>query len=242
LALASDAESSAFAPEPVTYLYQRSVYQSMRTIYLRVLDKLRQHLPSLPAPVQADAQRVLNLEGEIGRRFRYLLGRKFASLRLRCHGDYNLGEILYTGKDFMIIDLEGLPSRSLADRRLKRSPLRDVASMVRSFHYAASSALLQVGTARGRAPGVVRPEDVPTLEPWAWTWQRWVAATFVKAYLAKARDGAFLPPTREEMQGLFDVFLLEKALLELAYELDNQRASVTIPLKGLLQLLESPSP
>src|SRR5437016_13580530 len=110
----------------------------MRTSYLRGLDLVRQQLPNLAEPLRGDAQRLLDAEPELARRFRQMLARKFAAQRTRVHGDYNLAEILYTGKDFFIIDFEGHPSRSLADRRVKRSPLRDVASMLRSFHYAAS--------------------------------------------------------------------------------------------------------
>src|SRR5207244_8387022 len=104
LALAADQDSPAFAPEPFNYLYQRSIYQSLRTTYQRVLDGLRQQLPALPEAVQADAKRVLAAEGDLAKRFRQMLGRKFTALRLRTHGDYNLAEILYTGKDFIIID------------------------------------------------------------------------------------------------------------------------------------------
>jgi len=131
--------------------------------------------------VQADAQRVLTLEGEIGRRFRYLLSRKFSALRLRCHGDYNLGEILYTGKDFMIIDLEGLPSRSWpiaasSARRCATWRAWCAPSITRRAAPCWRLAPLAAG-----APGVVRPEDLSHPGAVAWTWHRWVAATFLKA-------------------------------------------------------------
>jgi len=199
-------------------------------------------LPNLPERLQADAQRLLAAEPELARRLRQMLARKFIAQRTRIHGDYNLAEVLYTGKDFFIIDFEGHPGRSLADRRIKRSALRDVGSMLRSLHYAASGAMMEVGNARGRAPGVIRPEDVPTLEPWAWTWYRWAATTFLKSYLALARTGSFLPSGRDDIELVLDLFMLDKALQELGHELRTSHSSPGIPLKGALQLLDAPAP
>src|SRR5262249_27159834 len=241
LALAADLDSAAFDLGPFNYLSHRSPYQSMRTNYLRTLALVRQQLPSLPDPLRTDAQRLLEAEPELARRFRQMLARKFIAQRTRVHGDYNLAEILFTGKDFFVIDFEGHPNRSLADRRVKRSPLRDVASMLRSFHYGANGALFEMGSARGRAPGVIRPEDMPTLEPWALTWYRWVAATFLKSYLALARTGTFLPPGREDTELLLELFMLDKAMQELGHELRHQLSSPGIPLRGLLQILAAPT-
>jgi maltose alpha-D-glucosyltransferase/alpha-amylase len=144
--------------------------------------------------------------------------------------------VLSTGTDFVIIDFEGEPARSLSERRLKRSPLRDVAGMLRSFHYAAYAALF-----RSSAGGVVRAEDRAALEPWARFWYAWVAATFLRAYLATAGDASFLPRRREEFAVLLDAFLTEKAIYELAYELNNRPHWAGIPLQGILQVLEAKS-
>jgi maltose alpha-D-glucosyltransferase/alpha-amylase len=140
--------------------------------------------------------------------------------------------VLYTGRDFAIIDFEGEPARSLSVRRMKRSPVRDVAGMLRSFHYAAYTALL------GQRANV-RPEDYSTLAPWAEFWYEWVGATFLRAYLEVAREGHFLPPNPEHLQILLDAYLLEKALYELTYELNSRPDWVQVPLLGILQLLEA---
>jgi maltose alpha-D-glucosyltransferase/alpha-amylase len=240
VALAKERDDPAFTPEPFTKLYQRSVYQSMRNVHRQALDRLRQHLPQLPEPAQADAQRVLDASEQILSRFRCLLDRKLTGQCIRCHGNYDLCEVLYTGKDFVFIDFEGEQGRSLNDRRTKRSPLRDVASMIRSLQYAAFSTLLETGNARGRAPGLIRAADVALLEPWAWVWQRWVSATFLKSYLAVTEPVDILPKTRAEQQTLLAVFLLEKSLNELGHELDYRPAWVAVPLRGLLQILQSP--
>jgi maltose alpha-D-glucosyltransferase/alpha-amylase len=118
----------------------------------------------------------------------------------------------------------------LSERRIKRSPLRDVAGMLRSFHYASYMALF------GQVPGI-RPEDFPALEPWAHFWYTWVGVAFLKAYLAVAKDESFMPRDPIELQILLDAYLLEKAVYELGYELNNRPDWLKVPLRGLLQLL-----
>src|SRR5262249_9163463 len=157
----------------------------------------------------------------------------------RCHGDLHLGRILYTGKDFLIPDFEGDTARSISERRLKRSPLRDVASMVRSFSYSAYGALLSKNPARGQTPGVIRPEDVAVLQPWTRYWYVWVSTTFLQSYLEHAAAAAFLPQSRDELKILFEVLLLEKALQELLHELIHRPDMLPIPIKGLLRMLEA---
>lgn len=236
LVLASDREDPHFAPEAFTVHYQRSVYQSMRNVTSQGFQMLHRTLKELPNAIQTQARNVLNHEGEIIQRYRSILHDRITAMRIRCHGDYHLGQVLYTGKDFLIIDFEGDPSRSVSERRLKRSPLRDVAAMLRSFHYCASAVLL------GQATGLVlRPEDVVCLEPWANYWYLWVSSRFLKSYLQTAADAPFLPQTPPELQVLLDCYLLEKTVHELAYDLTNRPDWVRVPLRGLLQMLENPS-
>jgi maltose alpha-D-glucosyltransferase/alpha-amylase len=157
------------------------------------------------------------------------MARRLNAVQIRCHGDYHLGQVLHTGKDFVILDFEGEPERSLSERRLKRSPLRDVAGMVRSFHYAVYSAL-----AGERARGL----DGAVLETAARAWNVWVASTFLRAYLGAAGD--LVPKSRAEQQLLLDVFMLDKALYELGYELGSRPEWVGIPLRGIVDILDTP--
>ena len=154
-------------------------------------------------------------------------------MRTRVHGDYHLGQVLYSSSDFVIIDFEGEPARSLTERRLKRSPLRDVAGMIRSFHYAANAALL------GHAPTVVRPEDLQQLEQWAMFWYHRVSAAFLDSYLETASVSDFLPESHEELSVLLDIYLLEKATYEISYELNARPDWVHVPIRGILQLIEN---
>jgi maltose alpha-D-glucosyltransferase/alpha-amylase len=232
LALASVHENKDFAPEPFTELYQRSLYDSLRTQAKRSLHVLSQRLDSLPPPERAAAERLLAAEDALAGRFRRLLNGKLAAERIRTHGDYHLGQVLWTGKDFIILGFAGEPSRSLSERRLKRSPLRDVAGMLRSFHHAASARLFEEAAA-----GVASGETLAELAGWAQYWQRWISAAFLRSWLDRARGASFLPPSSGEMATLLDVYVLEKALYELAYELNHRPGWVGIPLQGILQIL-----
>ncbi len=230
VALASDRKDPAFSPEPYTDFNRRALYQSMRSLADQSLALLGQRLKSLPEEIHADAAKVLSLENDIFKRFQMLTEKKIKAMRMRCHGDYHLGQVLYTGKDFVIIDFEGEPARPVSERRLKRSPLRDVAGMLRSFHYAVISAL------RGDA---LRPEDLPNLEPWSRLWHTWVCVAFLKSYFDATKDVRILPESNSDLKILLDIHLLEKAAYELAYELNNRPDWVKVPLQGILELMQA---
>jgi maltose alpha-D-glucosyltransferase/alpha-amylase len=234
LALASDSENPDFVPEPFSVLYQRSLYQSMRNHSGQIFQLLKGNLSALRGTILDDALKVLDLKNDVLNRFRALLLRKISAQRTRIHGDYHLGQVLYTGKDYVIIDFEGEPARPLTERRIKRSPIRDVAGMLRSFHYAAYTSLFgHLGSA------VVRPEDLAALEPWARSWNIWISATFLNSYLQHASTGGFLPANRDDFDIVLNTYLLEKALYELGYELNNRPDWVRVPITGILQLLQS---
>ena len=234
MALASNTEEPDFVPEPFSLLYQRSLYQSMRNHSGQMFQLLKTSLGTLRGVALDEALRVLDLQGEVLNRFRTVLSRKITAKRTRIHGDFHLGQVLYTGKDYSIIDFEGEPARPLTERRIKKSPVRDVAGMLQSFHYAAYTSLFgHLGSAN------VRPEDLAGLEPWARLWNVWVSSTFLNSYLEHAAPGQFLPENREELNILLNIYLFEKALYELGYELNNRPDWVRIPLTGILQLLQT---
>jgi maltose alpha-D-glucosyltransferase / alpha-amylase len=220
-----------FRPEPFTSLYQRSLYQAMRNQVGQSWEALANALPGLADEPRHLAEQLLGRRSELLARFRSLLGRRIEGERTRIHGDYHLGQVLYTGKDFVVIDFEGEPARPLSERRLKRSPLRDVAGMLRSFDYAAAFGLKQ---ARTVAVGAGERE---VLEPWARFWQRWVSVAFLRGYFKAAGSARFLPRELAERQRLLDVLVLEKAVYELGYELANRPEWVSIPARGIMQLL-----
>jgi maltose alpha-D-glucosyltransferase/alpha-amylase len=231
LALSSRSDDPAFAPEPFALLYQRSVYQSMRSRARKVLDLLRRNLARIPHQLRRDAEALLALEPEILAALQRFVIRKFSATKTRIHGDYHLGQVLYTGNDFFIIDFEGEPVKSLSERRIKQSPLRDVAGMMRSFYYAAYAVLMQRTH--------VRAEDVAYLIPWAQAWYRYNAGIFLTSYQRSVAGSRFLPQEQEEVDIMLHTFMLDKAIYELGYELNNRPDWVSIPLRGIMELLRS---
>ncbi len=231
LALASRPDDPAFAPEPFTSHFQRSLYQSLRSQTRQTFLLLRKHLDSLPEEVRGEGHRLEQREEAILERARAVYATKIIAPRIRNHGDCNLREVLYTGRDFVFIDFEGVPSRPLSDRRRKYTPLRDVAVMLRSFHYAALTTL---------ATGNVRGEDRPALVPWASLWELWISVAFLKGYWGTAAVGSILPATLPEQEILLDFYQLKRGLQELRYELLRSRGRPGIPIRGLLQVLDTP--
>lgn len=230
VALASGTDDPDFAPEPFTAEYQRLIYASMMGLINQNLGLLGDRSSDLDAADRELAGRVLDRERELRAGLGKILDRKMSGLRTRVHGDYHLGQVLYTGSDFVIIDFEGEPARPLHERRAKQTPLKDVAGMLRSFHYAAYSAVFE------RA-GRVDPSRDRDLDSWARYWHTHVSAAFLKSYLGAAAVGRFLPEDREELRLLLDVALLEKAIYELGYELNNRPTWIRIPFQGILQTL-----
>jgi len=227
LALASRQDIPAFKPEPFTPHYQRSIYQSIRTLSVQAFQLLRKRAKHI-----ADAEELIGRESEIHQRLRRIIDSKIGGSRIRIHGDYHLGQVLFTGNDFVIIDFEGEPARPLSERRIKRGALRDVAGMLRSFHYAPYAVVY------GQSEGsVIRAEDVNALEAGSRFWYQSAGASFLRAYLDESGAASHLPPDRAELRILLDAYLLEKALYEIIYELNNRPDWVRIPIRGALELL-----
>ncbi len=223
-----------FTPEPFGKLYQRSIYQSMRNLTGQLCQRLTRERDQLPPEARPLAERLVEAQGEILKRFRAVLDPDLGGWRIRCHGDYHLDQLLYSGKEFLVIDFEGEPLRAIGERRLKRSPLRDVASMVRSFDYAMQSVLYDMASSRGRSPGLIRPEDRPALGGWALAWYQRVAETYISEYIAAMAHTGLLPKD-QRLRMFLDLLLLEKSLQEIDLELTKRREWVIIPLRSSLR-------
>jgi maltose alpha-D-glucosyltransferase/alpha-amylase len=145
------------------------------------------------------------------------------------HGDYHLGQVLWSEEDFFVLDFEGEPARPLDERRVKDSPLRDVAGMLRSFGYAAA-----VGS---QAAIRVNPGREPLIGAWAAVWETWISAVFLQAYVSAARGGGIVPAGANDIAGLVKLFMIDKAFYELRYELDNRPDWAHVPLRAVADLL-----
>ena len=229
LALASSTPDPAFAPEPFTSEDLQVLLIDIRQRASKIFEVLKERVSQLPDEVVEIAASVLAQRRRILDIFGVLNAGSLQTQRTRIHGDYHLGQVLRVKTDFVILDFEGEPARSLADRRSKQSPLKDVAGMLRSFSYAAYASLLNY-TSR-------HPEDVSRLEPWARLWERSVSAEFLRSYRNTAEGVTFCPVDTGDFHSLLNVFLLDKALYEVLYELNSRPAWVRIPLMGITTLL-----
>ena len=231
LALASDADDPNFAPEPFSKLYQRSLYQSHRSNVLRGLQFLQRQVNKLPEEMRAEADQLVEQKSDILDYLHHIVDGKISAKKTRIHGDYHLGQVLFTGKDFVIIDFEGEPSKTPSERRLKYSPFKDVAGMIRSFHYVVHHALFHRAS--------IRPEDINFLEPWVEPWYRMVSGTFLQSYLQTIGDAPILPKETSDLELLLHIFLINKGIYELSYELNNRPDWLIVPIRGVALVLQS---
>ena len=236
LALSSSQDDPDFAPEYYSPFYQRSSYQSMRNLLTHAIRTLQNRRSAIPKELLPQVQAVIGAQPEIIARFDAFLRSRASMVKMRCHGDLHLGQVLYTGKDFVIIDFEGEPARTLNERRRKRSALHDVAGMLRSFHYAALTATVE--QLRAHTLGEV---NFQIMEPWTNFWQSWASWAFLRGYLKTAENTSFIPRTLDEFKVMLDAFMMEKAVYELGYELNNRPEWLLIPLHGIASLLGKPS-
>jgi len=231
MALASDDQAPAFAPEPISEKDLRTLADEIHHQAETAFAALGSNIGRLPANV-SDQARLLLTNGQNELREIISGWREVPqATKTRVHGDYHLGQVLWSENDYIILDFEGEPTRTVDERREKFSPIRDVAGMLRSYHYAAYAGLF--------AFTQDRPDDFARLAPWAEMWQQWISAAFTRQYLTTAGRASFIPSDRGQFAFLLDGFMLAKALYELAYELNNRPDWVRIPLSGVSRLLES---
>lgn len=219
-----------FVPEPFSILYQRSMYQSMRISVYRTLQSLSKAIENLPDSLKPDASKIMGSEKDILEQLRTITRRRIKAMRIRIHGNYLLGHILYTGKDFYIFGFDDKAGYTLAERRLKRSPIRDVASMMVCLHSAARTALMRRMH--------TMPEDSKALDPWLDLWSRCVSGIFLRSYLDAAKDASFMPHDRDEFDSMLRVFLLDRAIHELGDALEAPPGSAAVQIKVLSSIME----
>jgi maltose alpha-D-glucosyltransferase/alpha-amylase len=218
-----------FAPEPFTPLAQRSLYQTLRSQLRRTEAEVNQKLPALDPALRQLATNWIAGTPRILEAYAELLHRPVTGAKIRVHGDLHLGQVLNTGNDFVFLDFEGEPRRSLGERLLKRSPLVDVAGMLRSFDYATESSLLPH-----------KQEDRVRLRPWADRWLEEVRRMFLEGYREATVGNPLLPGADGEFDFLLKLFLLDKSVYEIGYELNYRPAFLEIPLSAAGRLLGEP--
>jgi trehalose synthase-fused probable maltokinase len=230
IALSQDTSSEAFAPQPFTRADSEAVAAGAAAAARRDVELLQRNLITLAPEVVDDARFLIaRIDGLLAQLQTAREKLDLTTAAIRIHGDYHLGQVLWSEGDYYLLDFEGEPARPLQARRRKQSPLKDVAGMVRSFSYASYAALF--------ARTANRVSEVERLEPWARVWHLWSGASFLKGYFETAGDAPFVPSDPVQRASLLDLFLLDKAFYELQYELNNRPEWVRIPLTGILELL-----
>jgi len=231
LALASGTGLKDFAPEDFSLHYQRSLFSSMQSLVRETFQKSNEKLQKVPDDIKEELEEVIARRQEVLDKYRRIYSKKLDVIKIRIHGNYHLGQVLFTGKDVVINDFGGDPGRRFSDRRLKRSPLRDVAAMIKSFRYAANEGIMETMQ--------VPKENIAELLPFADLWVHYMRGFFVKAYLETVKGSAFIPEDVHDLQMMLETYMLEKVFYDLNYELNNRPDWVRVPLRVLKLILDN---
>jgi maltose alpha-D-glucosyltransferase / alpha-amylase len=225
--------SSDFTPEGFSLHYQRSLYSGLQSLVRATYQNQAQNLKKLSEEVREEAQDILSRKNEVLTLLKRIYEKKLDVVKIRIHGNYDLSHVLFTGKDMAICDFGGDPMRSFSERRLKRSPLRDVASMIHSFNYAAYAGLL--------LNNQIRKEDISKLTPFAEMWIQYVSGLFMQSYLDTVQSSDFIPDDQHDLGVLLQTYLLEKAIFDLNHELKERPDWVMVPLRIIKAMLSDTS-
>ncbi|MDQ2776423.1 MAG: maltose alpha-D-glucosyltransferase [Acidobacteriota bacterium] len=234
LALAANVTDPAFSPEPFNDFYRQSLYHANTALTSRRLEFLKQHYADMVPEIRTLAARVLEEENAITTKFRAVFDQRIASERIRFHGRLHLGHLLVTNGDVTIFDFEGDPNLHISERRIKRCPLRDVASMLMSFGYAAQSSSRQFLSAE-----LHESANRETLRLWGRFWYSHVTAAFTRGYWKTAGSAAYMPKSQADQQVLHDTYLLERALLDIRADINEKPELAGMPFRLILHLLNA---
>jgi maltose alpha-D-glucosyltransferase/alpha-amylase len=230
LAMARTTLQPAFMPVAMDEGYLLGLADLFSRRGHRVMEQLSNNLQKLSDPVRERAEQVLAGGDRFFSRFQELAELKSRALRIRCHGDYHLGQVLRRGTDWILLDFEGEPLLSLVERQKKHSPLKDVAGMLRSFAYAAMNALFSNLNAG--------PDQLRFFNQRLREWEEWSRTAFLHGYLRQAAGAPFLPAQEKHLELLLSCFILDKAFYETEYELNNRPDWLSIPLEGIITFLK----
>jgi maltose alpha-D-glucosyltransferase/alpha-amylase len=229
-ALTSPVPDKNMATEPYSLHYQRSLYSSMQALVRETYENIERKTPVLPAQLQIELDKLEGRRTQILERLKNIYSKKLDVEKMRIHGNLNLRQFLLTGKDVAIHDFGGNPLHEYSERRLKRSPLRDVASMIQSFYYVSHLSFL--------TGGQVPKEQVEELLPFASIWAHYISGFFLKAYLQTMGASPLLPDTKEDLHVMMQTFLLEGALQHLNHDLKNTPDIISASVSLIEKILD----
>ncbi len=229
LALAEDKQMKDFTPQDFSLHYQRSLFSPMQATVRETYDNGIKSIKGLSENSRKELEDIFKRKDDVLKALKRIYRKKLEVIRIRIHGNLHLGQVLFTGKDVVITDFGGDPLKSFSDRRLKRSPLRDVASMIRSFRYVAFEGFLKTTN--------VQADHIQPLLPFAKIWAHYMTGFFMKAYLEAVSESKFIPKDKEDIQMVIDTYLLEMSLGDLRDELTKESDAVIIPIKAIKAII-----
>jgi maltose alpha-D-glucosyltransferase/alpha-amylase len=228
--LASKPHITGFEIEDFSLHYQKSLFSALQSAVrqtLHLTKKLESEYPESTVQVfqqlQANKTKIVDM-------LKGLQSEKIDTKKTRIHGNLHLGNVIFTGKDFYFNDFEGDATRAFSEKRLKKSPLKDIASLIRSFHYAAYHAIF--------IRGIIRKEDVPFAQEWSQKWYKYVSNQFFNSYYEQMEGSLILPKEKAHTKLLLDVFMIERALYELRVELSKKSDKALLPAIAINELVE----
>ncbi|MGB3800636.1 MAG: alpha-glucosidase C-terminal domain-containing protein, partial [Lewinella sp.] len=227
----ADVNEDGFRREALSLHYQRSVYAGLKADVRATFDLLKRSMDDLNEDVAELADTLLSQEGKLHKMLQRIYAHKIESDKIRIHGDFTLEQLIISDDQFLIRNFDGDPDRSYSQRRLRRSPAKDIANMMRSIAYAA-------GLVYEENAGGVTTSARPKLADWLQTANRYLAAEYLTAYRKATQGTRLLPADDGDLQVILDVFRVEKALQELRYDLNYRPQQASVPLRGILELME----
>jgi maltose alpha-D-glucosyltransferase/alpha-amylase len=227
LALSRSKTSKDFSAENFSLHYQRSLFSSMLALVRETYNTMQKNRKLIQDKGALD--NLLVRKAEIVSLFKKIYSKKFDAVKTRTHGTLGLSQVLLTGKDVAIHDFGGIPSRSYSETRLKRSPLTDVASMMRSYYYAAYEGFLTTAH--------VKQEEIIHLLPYADIWVHYMGGFFLRSYFETVKQTDLIPKSNDDLKIMMQYYLMEKALYALEYELINRHHRLVIPFSMIRDIL-----
>jgi trehalose synthase len=230
MAMASAHDNKDLRPEEFSLHYQRSLYAALLSLVREVFQNLKRSLPELPDELRAEAEVLLNRRNDILNVLKRIYHKKLDVLKTRIHGVYTLEMVLLTGKDLAIQGFGGDPYKSYSQRRLKRSPLLDVATMLRSFHNVAYEGFFM--------NNYIPRENATEFSPYARLWAHYMSSFFMKAYLDTVEGTLFVPKDKGDFTVMLQTYLLEKSLHDMNQHLYNRSGWIVVPMRTIKSIIK----
>jgi maltose alpha-D-glucosyltransferase/alpha-amylase len=226
--LAKPSIKTDFKPEPFSLHYQRSLFSSIVSLIRESVQAIHQNANRLNPELKEELELISSRKGEILSSFKKIYSKKFDVVKTRIHGNYHLRKILITGKDICIHDFGGDPFRTYGERKLKRSPVKDVAFLVRSIYYAAYDSFINNHLSK---------DGLQSLLPFAWFWAHYISGFFLQGYFETVKGAGIIPENEQDLNVMLQSYLLERAFYALNYELINRPEHTTVPVELIKSIL-----